>query len=95
MKAPQDFETRFAEVFQPIFLWGVAVFEMLLVIYAIYMEFFTGTGPSLLTTVLPLSIAIAIAWAVIAVLITLAIVSLRSRKSLKSTDPVGNESDNA
>lgn len=79
MKNPQDFETRFIEVFQPIFLWGVGAFELALVIYTLYMEFVTGTGPSLLSTVLPLSVVIAIVWAVLAVLITLAVVGIKNR----------------
>jgi len=79
MKKPQDFETRFIEVFQPIFLWGVGAFELALVIYTLYMEFVTGTGPSLLSTVLPLSVVIAIVWAVLAVLITLTVVGIKNR----------------
>lgn len=79
MNNPQDFETRFIEVFQPIFLWGVGAFELALVIYTLYMEFVTGTGPSLLSTVLPLSVVIAIVWAVLAVLITLAVVGIKNR----------------
>ena len=57
--------------------------ELALVIYTLYLEFLTGTGPSLLSTVLPLSVAIAIAWAVLAVLITLAIVGFRNRADRK------------
>lgn len=79
MKNPQDLETRFVEVFQPIFLWGVGALELTLVIYTLYMEFVTGAGPSLLSTVLPLSVAIAVAWAVLAVLITLAVVGIKDR----------------
>lgn len=81
MKAPQDFETRFIDMFQPIFLWGVGALELMLVIYTLYMEFATGTGPSLLATVLPLSVVIAIAWAVLAVLISLVIVGLKNRSN--------------
>jgi len=80
MKNPQNFESRFTEYFQPIFLWGVAALELILVLYTLYMEFVTGTGPSLLSTVLPLSIVIAIVWAVLAVLITLAFVGIQNRK---------------
>lgn len=79
MKNPLDFETRFIEVFQPIFLWGVGAFELALVIYTLYMEFVSGTGPSLLSTVLPLSVVIAIVWAVLAVLITLAVIGIKNR----------------
>lgn len=79
MKQSQDFEARFIEVFQPVFLWGVGAFELILILYTLYMEFVSGAGPSLLTTVLPLSVAIAVAWAVLAVLITLAIVGIKHR----------------
>jgi hypothetical protein len=79
MENPQNFETRFIEVFQPIFLWGVGALELMLVLYTVYMEFVTGTGPSLLSTVLPLSVVIAIVWAVLAVLITLAVIGLKKR----------------
>lgn len=78
MTVQQDFEVRFIEVFQPIFLWGVGAFELALVLYTFYLEFTTGTGLSLFSTVLPLSIAIAIAWAVLSVLITLAVVGLKT-----------------
>lgn len=79
MNIPQDFEGRFTELFQPIFVWGVGALELALIIYTLYSEFVTGTGPSLLSTVLPLSIVIAIAWAVLAVLITLAIIGIKTR----------------
>ena len=79
MDDPQNLETRFIEVFQPIFLWGVGALELFLVIYTLYMEFVSGAGPSLLTTVLPLSVVIAIVWAVLAVLITLAVVGIKNR----------------
>ena len=79
MKIPPDFETRFTKIFQPIFFWGVGAFELALVIYTLYLEFVTGTGPSLLSTVLPLSVVIAIAWAILTVLITLAVVGFRNR----------------
>lgn len=81
MEKPQDFETRFIEVFQPIFLWGVGALELSLVLYTVYMEFVTGAGPSLLSTVLPLSVVIAIVWAVVAVLITIAIIGIRNRSN--------------
>ncbi|MEM7329060.1 MAG: hypothetical protein AAF437_09990 [Pseudomonadota bacterium] len=77
MKPQQDFESRFVETFQPIFLWGVAAFELILILYTLYQEFVTGTGPSLLSTVLPLSVAIAIVWAVLSVLITLVVIGLK------------------
>jgi len=80
MTDPQNFEARFIEVFQPIFFWGGGAFELVLVLYTFYLEFATGTGPSLFTTVLPLSIAIAIAWAVLSVLITLAVIGIKNRK---------------
>ena len=83
MEHPQDFEARFTEVFQPIFIWGVGALELALLIYTLYSELVTGTGPSLLTTVLPLSIVIAIAWAVLAVLITLAVVGFKNRAARK------------
>tara|TARA_R110002072_G_scaffold107490_3_gene233827 strand:- start:233 stop:490 length:258 start_codon:yes stop_codon:yes gene_type:complete len=83
MNIRRDFEIRFTEIFQPIFLWGVGAFELALVIYTLYLEFFTGTGPSLLSTVLPLSVAIAIAWAILSVLITLAIGGYRSHANRK------------
>ncbi len=79
MEKAEDFETRFVEVFQPVFLWGVGALELALVIYTVYMEFVTGTGPSLLSTVLPLSVVIAIVWAVLAVLITLTIIAVKKR----------------
>ena len=79
MEEPQNFETRFIEVFQPIFLWGVGALELILVIYTLYMEFVSGAGPSLLTTVLPLSVVIAIVWAVLAVLITLGVIGIKNR----------------
>lgn len=81
MKNPPKFETRFVEVFQPIFLWGVGALELSLVIYTLYMEFVTGTGPSLLSTILPLSVVIAIVWAVLAVLITLIVVGVKNPKN--------------
>lgn len=82
MENPQDFETQFSDVFQPIFLWGVGALELILVLYTVYMEFIAGAGPSLLSTVLPLSVAIAIVWAVLAVLITLAVIAVKkARKS--------------
>tara|TARA_R110002072_G_scaffold2470_1_gene20493 strand:- start:238 stop:495 length:258 start_codon:yes stop_codon:yes gene_type:complete len=84
MNIPRDFETRFTEIFQPIFFWGVGAFELTLVIYTLYLEFFTGTGPSLLTTVLPLSVVIAIAWAVLASLISLAVVGYKNRTHRKT-----------
>tara|TARA_R110001592_G_scaffold117690_1_gene319831 strand:+ start:208 stop:465 length:258 start_codon:yes stop_codon:yes gene_type:complete len=83
MKIQREFENRFTGTFQPIFIWGVGALELALVIYTLYLEFLTGTGPSLLSTVLPLSVAIAIAWAVLAVLITLAIVGFRNRADRK------------
>ena len=79
MSDRQDFETRFIEVFQPIFLWGVGALELALILYTLYMEFVSGTGPSLLSTVLPLSVVIAVVWAVLAVLITLAVVRIKNR----------------
>ena len=79
MEEPQNFETRFIVVFQPIFLWGVGALELILVIYTLYMEFVSGAGPSLLTTVLPLSVVIAIVWAVLAVLITLGVIGIKNR----------------
>jgi hypothetical protein len=79
MENSEEFETRFTEVFQPIFAWGVAALELILVIYTLYMEFVTGSGPSLLAMILPLSIAIAIVWAVLAVLITLAFIAIKKR----------------
>ena len=81
MEEPQDLESRFTEVFQSVFLWGVGALELTLVLYTLYMEFVTGTGPSLLSTVLPLSVVIAVAWAVLAVLITLAFLGIKNRLS--------------
>jgi uncharacterized membrane protein (DUF485 family) len=81
MDNPQDLETRFTEVFQPIFIWGVGAFELILILYTLYMELVTGTGPSLLATVLPLSVVIAIVWAVLAALISLIIVGIKRRTS--------------
>ena len=78
-----DFEARFIKTFQPIFFWGVGAFELGLVLYTFYLEFATGSGPSLFSTVLPLSIIIAIAWAVLSVLITLAVVGLTDRANRK------------
>ena len=80
MKTQQNLETRFSRVYQPIFYWGVGAFELLLISYTVYLELTTGTGLSLVTTVLPLSIVIAIGWAIVSVLITLAIVGIRNRK---------------
>ncbi len=80
MKIPQDFETQFTETFQPIFLWGVGALELILILYTLYQEFVTGTGPSLLSTVLPLSVVIAIVWAVLSVLITLAVVGIKNQR---------------
>ena len=79
MENSKEFEIRFVEVFQPIFLWGVGALELTLVIYTLYMEFVTGTGPSLLSTVLPLSVVIAVVWAVLTVLITLAVIGIKKR----------------
>ena len=79
MNDESDFETQFIEIFQPIFLWGVGAFELTLILYTLYLEFVTGTGPSLLSTVLPLSIAIAIVWAVVSVLITVAVIGIKKR----------------
>jgi hypothetical protein len=79
MKAQQDFENQFIDTFQPIFLWGVGTFELALILFTLYQEFVTGTGPSLLSTVLPLSVAIAIAWAVLSALISLAIIGVKNR----------------
>ncbi|MCR9194915.1 MAG: hypothetical protein NXH88_09300 [Hyphomonas sp.] len=79
MKIPQDFEAQFTETFQPIFLWGVGALELILILYTLYQEFVTGTGPSLLSTVLPLSVVIAIVWAVLSVLITLAVVGIKNQ----------------
>lgn len=79
MKIPQDFEAQFNETLQPIFLRGVGALELILILYTLYQEFVTGTGPSLLSTVLPLSVVIAIVWAVLSVLITLAVVGIRNQ----------------
>lgn len=78
MKVQQDFESRFTKIFQPIFFWGVGALELTLILYTLYQEIVTGTGPSLLSTVMPLSVVIAIVWAVLAVLITLVIVRIKS-----------------
>ncbi len=77
MSTEPNFETQFIEIFQPIFLWGFGVFELALVLYTLYQEFVTGTGPSLIATVLPLSVAIAVVWAVLSVLITLAVLGIK------------------
>jgi hypothetical protein len=79
MENSQDLQGRFTQVYQPTFYWGVGALELTLIIYTLYMEFVTGAGPSLLTTVLPLSVVILVVWAVIAVLITLAFVGIESR----------------
>ena len=79
MAEQRDFQAQFIEVFQPVFMWGVAALELALVIYTFYLEFRTGNGPSLLYTIMPLSIAIAIVWAVLSVLITLLIVGIKNR----------------
>ena len=79
MKNGQNLEHRVTEAFQPIFVWGVGAFELILILYTLYMEFVTGTGPSLLGTVLPLSIVIAIVWAVLASLIALVLVGMKRR----------------
>lgn len=75
----QDFQTQIIQVFQPVFMWGVAAFELALILYTLYSEIQTGTGLSLIYHILPLSIAIAVAWAVISVLITLVIVGIKNR----------------
>lgn len=79
MNTQPDFETQFIEVFQPVFLWGVGAFELALILYTLYQEFVTGTGPSLLATILPLSVVIAIVWAVLSVLITLVVFRIKKR----------------
>ena len=79
MADKRDFQAQFIEVFQPVFMWGVAALELALVIYTFYLEFRTGNGLSLLYTIMPLSIAIAIVWAVLSVLITLLIVGIKNR----------------
>ena len=79
MNADPDFETQFLETFQPIFLWGVGALELMLILYTLYQEFVTGSGPALLTTVLPMSVAIAIVWAIVSVLITLAVIGIKKR----------------
>jgi len=79
MAEQRDFQAHFIAVFQPIFMWGVAGLEMALVIYTFYLEFRTGSGLSLLYTIMPLSIAIAIIWAILSVLITLLIVGIKNR----------------
>lgn len=79
MSDQQKFQAQFVEIFQPVFMWGVAALELALVIYTFCQEFRTGTGPSLLYTILPLSIVIAIAWAILSVLLTLVIVGIRKR----------------
>lgn len=81
MRDSKKFEARFTEVFQPTFFWGVGALEISLIIYTLYMELVRGNGPSLLSTVLPLSIAILIMWAVMAALITLAVVAIKDRVS--------------
>ncbi|WP_291136151.1 hypothetical protein [Erythrobacter sp.] len=79
MEAPRNYEARFTEVFQPIFLWGVGTLELSLVVYTLYMEFIRGTGPSLLSTVLPLSVMILIAWAVMSSLIAVVFLAIKNR----------------
>ena len=80
MKVSPKLEARFSDVFQPVFYWGFGAFELLLVLYTVYLELTTGTGLSLVSTVLPLSVAIAVVWAVLSALITLAVLGLRKRK---------------
>jgi len=75
----KKFEAQITETFKPVFLWGVGALELILLMYTLYMELVTGTGPAVLTTVLPLSVVIAIVWAVLAVLISLIIVGIRNR----------------
>ena len=58
---------------------------MALVLYTLYMEFVTGSGPSLLTTVLPLSVVILVIWAVVAVLISLIVIGLQNGIKRKDT----------
>ena len=79
MADQQHFQTQFTKVFQRVFMWGVGALELALVIYTFYLEFRTGTGLSLLYTILPLSIVIAIGWAILSVLITLSIIGIKSR----------------
>lgn len=59
---------------------GVGALELILILYTLYQEFVTGTGPSLLATVLPLSVVIAIVWAVLSVLITLAVIGVNNHR---------------
>ena len=83
MKDAQKFETRFDIIFRPIFFWGVSALEVSLIIYTLFMEFVRGNGPSLLSTVLPLSVVILIMWAILAALISLLIIAIRNRKNRK------------
>ncbi|WP_370177987.1 hypothetical protein [Alteriqipengyuania sp.] len=79
MKDSRDFEAKFTEIFQPMFFWGVGALELTLVLYTLYMEFVEGSGPSLLSTVLPLSVLILVMWAVLAALVSAAIVGVKNR----------------
>ena len=79
MEDGRDFDTKFTEVFQPMFFWGVGALELALVLYTLYKEFVEGSGPSLLTTVLPLSVLILVVWAIAASLISAAFVGIRNR----------------
>ena len=81
MEDSRDFDTKFTEVFQPMFFWGVGALELGLVLYTLYMEFVEGSGPSLLTTVLPLSVLILVVWAIAASLISVAFIGLKNRNN--------------
>ena len=78
MENPQDFEARFTRVFNPTFFWGVGILELSLVLYTLYMELVTGSGPSLLSTGLPLSVIMLIMWAVLAALVSLVFLFLKT-----------------
>ena len=79
MSDSPDFETRFTEVFQPMFFWGVGALELTLILYTLYMEFIEGSGPSLLYTVLPLSVLILVIWAIVASLVSAAFIGIKNR----------------
>ena len=81
MKDEQEFVVKFGATFRPIFLKGFGAFISALTIYAFYIEYRTGTGLSLMYTLLPLCTIAAIIWAVISIPITLMILRHKNRNT--------------
>ncbi len=79
MKDRESFSEEFRNWFRPIFLWGFGVSIFLLSAYSFLTEIRTGAGPSLLLTLLPLAVLLALVWVVASVLATLAAIGIRKR----------------